>query len=110
MGARLARAWACLSRREWQPKNTREPTPEYKHILKAIGLPEETRLHDLRHTAATRAGELGMEEYVISAMLGHGKKNVTRRYAQAMAAQMRPAILNAERLYLEESAKKASNS
>jgi len=72
---------------------------EYKHILKAIGLPEETRLHDLRHTAATRAGELGMEEYVISAMLGHGKKNVTRRYAQAMAAQMRPFIEAAEQLY-----------
>ena len=51
-----------------------------------------------------------MEEYVIAAMLGHGKKNVTRRYAQAMADQMRPAILAAERMYLDESARKVGNS
>ena len=51
-----------------------------------------------------------MEEYVIAAMLGHGKKNVTRRYAKAMADQMRPAIRAIERMYLDESAKKASNS
>jgi len=51
-----------------------------------------------------------MDEYVIAAMLGHGKKSVTRRYAKAMADQMRPTILIAERRYLDESAKKASNS
>jgi len=72
--------------------------------------PTHTRLHDLRHTAATRAGENGMEEYVIAAMLGHGKKNVTRRYAKAMADQMRPAIRAIERIYRDESAKKTSNS
>jgi integrase len=81
------------------PKEPRNLLREYKLILKAAHLPQETRLHDLRHTAATRAGELGMEEYVISAMLGHGKKNVTRRYAQAMISQMRPVIEAAERLY-----------
>ena len=43
-------------------------------------------------------------------MLGHGKKNVTRRYAKAMADQMRPAILLAEHLYRDKSARKAVNS
>jgi hypothetical protein len=43
-------------------------------------------------------------------MLGHGKKNVTRRYAKAMADQMCPAILLAERMYLDGSARKAGNS
>jgi integrase len=83
---------------------------EYKRLLTATEIDAETRLHDLRHTAATRAGENGMEEYVVAAMLGHGKKNVTRRYAKAMADQMRPAILLAERMYLDESARKAGNS
>jgi integrase len=83
---------------------------EYKRILTAAEIDAETRLHDLRHTAATRAGEHGMDEYVIAAMLGHGKKNVTRRYAKAMADQMRPAILLAERVYLDGSARKADNS
>jgi integrase len=81
------------------PKEPRNLLREYKLILKAAKLPEETRLHDLRHTAATRVGELGMEEYVIAAMLGHGKKNVTRRDAQALISQMRPIIEAAERLY-----------
>ena len=76
---------------------------EFKRILMAAKIETDTRLHDLRHTAATRAGENGMEEYVIAAMLGHGKKNVTRRYAQAMADQMRPTILAVERMYLSES-------
>jgi hypothetical protein len=40
-----------------------------------------------------------MEEYVIAAMLGHGKKNITRRYAQALISQMRPIIEAAEQLY-----------
>ena len=36
---------------------------------------------------------------VITRMLGHGKKNVTRRYAQALLSQMRPVIEAAQRLY-----------
>jgi hypothetical protein len=40
-----------------------------------------------------------MEEYVIATMLGHGKKNVTRRYAQALISQMRPMIEAAQHLY-----------
>jgi integrase len=82
-----------------KPKEPRNLLREYKLILNAAGLEEETRFHDLRHTAATRAGDLGMEEYVIAAMLGHGKKTVTRRYAQALISQMRPVIEAAERLY-----------
>jgi integrase len=82
--------------------NPKEPSiflREYKLILKAAGLHEELRFHDLRHTAATRAGEAGMEEYVISAMLGHGKSKVTRRYAKATIEQMRRVIEDVERLY-----------
>jgi hypothetical protein len=80
---------------------------EYKRMLIAAEIDAETRLHDLCHTAATRAGEHGMEEYVVAAMLGHGKKNVPRHYA--MADQMRPAIRAIERMYLDESAKTATS-
>lgn len=57
------------------------------------------RFHDLRHTAATRLGEAGAEEYVISSMLGHGKANVTRKYARATLQLMRQAIEEVERRY-----------
>ena len=93
-----------------KPKIPSNLLREYKRILNAAKIDADTRLHDLRHTAATRAGENGMEEYVIAAMLGQGKKNVTRRYAKAMADQIRPAILVAERIYLGESAREVGNS
>jgi integrase len=67
---------------------------EYKRILTAAQIDTDTRLHDLRHTAATRAGEHGMEEYVIAAMLGQGQKNVTRRYAKARPIRCAPRSLS----------------
>jgi hypothetical protein len=68
-------------------------------LLIAAKLPETIRFHDPRHTAATHAGEAGMEEYVIAAMLGHRKGNVTRKYAKATIVQMPRTIIQVERLY-----------
>lgn len=65
-------------------------------------LTSAVRLHDLRGTAATRLGEVGTEEYVISAMLGHGQNTVTRKYAKATLLLMRQGVEAVERLYQGE--------
>jgi len=72
-------------------------------------LTSDVRFHNLRHTAATRLSEAGAEEYVISAMLGHGKNNVTRKYAKATLLLMRQALEEVERLYLGEAQKEANS-
>jgi integrase len=55
------------------------------------------RLHDLRHTCATLLGELGVEERVIGAILGHVPATVTARYAHVSLAAMREALELLER-------------
>jgi hypothetical protein len=47
-----------------------------------------------------------MEEYVIAAMLGHRKGNITRKYAKATIEQMRTTIRQVEQLYLGKNSAK----
>lgn len=91
--------WLLFPAENGNPKEPSNMLREFKLILKAAGLPEEIRMHDFRHTAATHAGEMGMEEYVIAAMLGHGKGNATRRYAKATMLSMREVLENVARSY-----------
>lgn len=91
--------WLLFPAENGNPKTPSNMLREFKLTLKAAGLPEEIRMHDLRHTAATHAGELGMEEYVIAAMLGHGKANATRRYAKATMQSMRDVLEQVARAY-----------
>lgn len=98
-GMRWHNHWLLFPAENGNPKEPSNMLREFKHTLIAAGLPEETRMHDLRHTAATRAGEAGMEEYVIAAMLGHGKGNATRRYTQATMQSMRAVLESVATLY-----------
>lgn len=91
--------WLLFPAENGSPKNPSNMLREFKFILKAAKLPGEIRMHDFRHTAATHAGELGMEEYVIAAMLGHGKANATRRYAKATMQSMKDVLENVARAY-----------
>lgn len=93
-----------------KPKEPSNFLRDYKGLLIAAKLPAELRFHDLRHTAATVAGEAGMEEYVIAAMLGHRKGNVTRKYAKATIEQMRTVIAHVEQTYLTKAAENKANS
>lgn len=59
---------------------------------------EDVRLHDLRHTFASRAVEAGLSLIVISKLLGHKQLQTTQRYAHlafadALAASNRVASL-----------------
>jgi integrase len=91
--------WLVFPAENGNPKSPRNMQREFKLVLKAAALPETIRMHDLRHTAATHAGEMGMEEYVIAAMLGHGKANATRRYAKATMQSMQAVLENVARSY-----------
>jgi integrase len=91
--------WLLFPAENGNPKSPRNMQREFKLVLKAAGLNETIRMHDLRHTAATHAGEMGMEEYVIAAMLGHGKANATRRYAKATMQSMKNVLEDVARSY-----------
>jgi integrase len=46
-------------------------------LVRAAGLPESTRLYDLRHTAATNLLNAGTPVHVVSGILGHSNPTVT---------------------------------
>ena len=50
---------------------------DFKPLLKAAGLPESTRLHDLRHTHASLLLESGVDLKHISEQLGHSGIGIT---------------------------------
>lgn len=50
------------------------------------------RFHDLRHTAATRLADAGINVIVIAEILGHGDIRTTKRYSHAMEEAKREAV------------------
>jgi len=53
---------------------------------------KDLRFHDLRHTAATRMADAGINVVVIAEILGHGDIRTTKRYAHAMEEAKREAM------------------
>ncbi|MDT5270309.1 MAG: hypothetical protein QOH49_2495 [Acidobacteriota bacterium] len=53
---------------------------------------KDLRFHDLRHTAATRMADAGINVVVIAEILGHGDIRTTKRYAHAMDEAKREAV------------------
>ncbi|MGQ0621393.1 MAG: tyrosine-type recombinase/integrase [Panacagrimonas sp.] len=66
-------------------RNSKRPLMEisetWKRIREAAGLPNDIRLHDLRHTFASHAVMNGETMLVTGALLGHRKAESTVRYA-----------------------------
>lgn len=52
----------------------------------------DLRFHDLRHTAATRLAECGVEAFTIAGILGHSSIQTSARYAHASDAGKRRAV------------------
>lgn len=52
----------------------------FDDAYKAVGLPDTTRIHDLRHTYITKSLELGLDIYDVSKRVGHANIDITRRY------------------------------
>jgi integrase len=49
----------------------------WKPLLKKIGLPLNTRFHDLRHTAATLLLTKGVHPKIVQELLGHSSISIT---------------------------------
>jgi integrase len=53
---------------------------------------KDLRFHDLRHTAASRMADAGVNVIVIAEILGHGDIRTTKRYSHAMEEAKREAV------------------
>ena len=74
----------------------------WKPLLRAAGLPHETRFHDLRHGAASMLLGEGVPVPVVSALLGHRDPSTTLRvYAKVMPHQQGAAALAMDGLLAE---------
>ena len=75
----------------------------WKPLLKASGLPQETRFHDLRHTAVSLLLGEGVPVPVVSQLLGHADSGITLKvYAHMLPDHQGMAALAMNNL-LEES-------
>jgi integrase len=62
---------------------------------------EDFRFHDLRHTAATRMGEAGIDPFTIAAILGHKSIAMTASYTHATQQAKRRAVAALENAGVE---------
>lgn len=67
------------------PIDPRQDWAEFQDILRAAGQ-QPTRIHSLRHTAATTAVDLGVGIEIVQEMLGHSQVQTTRGYQTVRAA------------------------
>jgi integrase len=66
----------------------------WKPLLKASGLPQERRFHDLRHTAASLLLGEGVPVPVVCHLLGHADSGITLKvYAHMLPDQQGMAAL-----------------
>ena len=79
-----------------RPLDPDNVTKRFKRVLRRAGLPSTTRLHDLRHGAATMLLEAGEPVPAVSEYLGHANPAITMTiYAHAVPGASKRA---AERL------------
>jgi len=72
----------------------------FKEVVKKLGLSEEIRFHDLRHTAATILLSRGVHPKVVSERLGHADISITLRvYAHVTPHMQEAAIYVMENLF-----------
>ncbi len=63
----------------------------FKKATRLSGIPE-VRLHDLRHTFATRLIESGVDIITVRDLLGHSQSAVTERYLHPNESLKRDAV------------------
>lgn len=64
----------------------------WKRIKGAAALPEDFRIHDLRHTFASWGVSNGIDLYHIQALLGHGSSHMTQRYSHLAEGGIKASI------------------
>lgn len=82
----------------------------WKPLLRLAGLPDETRFHDLRHTAASLLLGEGVPIPVVSQLLGHADSSITLKvYAHILPDHLGTAALAMNGL-LEEATEQTTRS
>lgn len=66
----------------------------FKVAVKEAGITGRFRIHDLRHTTATRLIEAGADIYAVASVLDHSQLSTTKRYAKH-SVQTKRRVLNA---------------
>jgi integrase len=77
------------------PLNQSHINYRWHKIRDSLGLPKETRFHDLRHTAATLLLEANMHPKMVSEMLGHASVAITLDMYSKVTATMQQEVANA---------------
>jgi len=70
--------WLIAGRIHGEPLIT--PYAVWKKVKKRAGLPDELRIHDLRHSAGSLGHMAGLSQKEIAIMLGHKQLSTTERY------------------------------
>ena len=77
-----------------QPTDPTRPTTTLKTVWKSVRTAAKVscRLHDLRHTAATKMAEAGTPESTMLALMGHMSRAMLERYSHIRMAAKREAV------------------
>jgi integrase len=78
-----------FTNRDGQPLEPITLHRNFKALLKRAGLPASTRVHDLRHTAATFLLSRGVPLKLVQEILGHSSLAVTERFYAHFADEMK---------------------
>lgn len=84
--------WPDLSQRARHATCAAQPGAPLLRRASPGGIPETVNFHLVRHTVATWLAELGINETVIAAILGHSRQGVTALYTHVTQAAMRRGL------------------
>lgn len=71
---------------------------DHARACREAKVPGKLTLHGLRHTAATRMGEAGLDAFALQAILGHASVTTTQRYVHPQAAALEQAAARMDAL------------
>lgn len=69
-----------------------QPHTAWDRVVEHAGLPPETRIHDLRHTAGSMGHRAGLSQRQIADMLGHANLATTERYLHGYVEDRSKAV------------------
>ena len=70
------------------PVPVRDPSAAFKSALSRAGIRRRVRIHDLRHTAASFYGRMGMPQNLVKDLLGHADLTTTSIYSHALRTEI----------------------
>ena len=87
--------------------NGSEKVYQSKHVQSVFGTARKNadldglRLHDLRHTFATRLIQSGVDVFTVQKLLGHSTITMTMRYVHSFESQMRDAVAQLDKKFAQ---------